>query len=177
MDKELITKNLTLSYTQESDLEDVHELHSIPEVDQYNTLGIPTNIHVTSVYLDEWIENRKRRTQFVFSIRLKSTDQFIGLMAITKSHYKYQKGEVWYKLHPSFWGNGYATEALKRLVEFGFETLNLHRIEAGCAVENIGSIKVLEKVGMIREGRRRENLPLKSGWSDNYDYGILRDEF
>jgi len=54
-------------------------------------------------------------------------------------------------------------------LDFGFNTLKLHRIEAGCAVNNLGSIKVLEKVGMLYEGRERKTLPLKSGWSDNFE--------
>jgi RimJ/RimL family protein N-acetyltransferase len=57
-------------------------------------------------------------------------------------------------------GKGYGTE-VNRVLDFGFNDLNLHRIKAGCAVENIASIKVLEKVGMIREGRGRQLLPLK----------------
>lgn len=62
------------------------------------------------------------------------------------------------------------------MLEFGFTELNLHRIEAGCAVENTGSIRVLEKVGMIREGRKRKVLPLKNGWSDNFHYAILSSD-
>jgi RimJ/RimL family protein N-acetyltransferase len=61
-------------------------------------------------------------------------------------------------------------------MNFGFKTLKLHRIEAGCAVDNIGSIKVLEKAGMTKEGRRREILPLKSGWSDNFEYAIVETD-
>jgi RimJ/RimL family protein N-acetyltransferase len=56
------------------------------------------------------------------------------------------------KLHFDHWGKGHGTEAVNRVLDFGFNDLNLHRIKAGCAVENIASIKVLEKVGMIREG-------------------------
>ncbi|WP_319804126.1 GNAT family N-acetyltransferase [Chryseobacterium oryctis] len=59
------------------------------------------------------------------------------------------------------------------MINFGFENLNLHRIEAGCAINNIGSINVLEKVGMFREAHTRKLLPLKSGWADNYGYAIL----
>ncbi|MEL6484029.1 MAG: GNAT family protein, partial [Bacteroidota bacterium] len=62
-------------------------------------------------------------------------------------------------------------------LKFGIEKLKLHRIEAGCAVENVGSIKVLEKSGMALEGRRREILPLKSGWSDNFSYAILESDY
>ena len=69
---------------------------------------------------------------------------------------KYKNAEVWYKIHPDFWRQGYATESLRAVIEYGFETLKLHRIEAGCAVNNLGSITVLEKAGMTREGRGRQ---------------------
>ena len=60
-----------------------------------------------------------------------------------------------------------------RIIEFCFNELKLHRIQAGCAVDNISSIKVLEKSGMTKEGRGRQVLPLSNGWSDNYEYSIL----
>lgn len=62
------------------------------------------------------------------------------------------------------------------MIRFGFDNLNLHRIEAGCAVNNIGSIKVLEKAGMVREGKVRQVLPLKTSWSDNFLYSILETD-
>ena len=62
------------------------------------------------------------------------------------------------------------------MLDYGFDTLKLHRIQAGCAVDNIGSIKVLEKVGMTKEGRGRQILPLKNGWSDNFEYSILETD-
>jgi RimJ/RimL family protein N-acetyltransferase len=74
---------------------------------------------------------------------------------------------------PHFWGQGIATEVVEAIIFHGFNTLKLHRIEAGCAVNNIGSIKVLEKAGMKKEGRKRLCLPLKHGWSDNFEYAII----
>jgi len=88
--------------------------------------------------------------------------------------------EAMHQLHSipaDFWNKGYATEAVKAILRFGFHDLKLHRIDAGCAIENLGSIKVLEKVGMKREGHRRKILPLKKGWSDNYEYAILEEEY
>ncbi|MDC1259516.1 GNAT family N-acetyltransferase [Flavobacteriaceae bacterium] len=73
---------------------------------------------------------------------------------------KYKRAEVWYKIHSDYWNKGYATESLKAIINFGFETLKLHRMEAGCAVDNKGSFTVLEKAGMVREGRLRQVLPL-----------------
>ncbi|HMB61757.1 MAG TPA: GNAT family protein, partial [Eudoraea sp.] len=75
------------------------------------------------------------------------------------------------------WGKGYATEAVRAVLKFGFRVLKLHRMEAGCAVDNIASIRVLEKVGMQMEGQRRKVLPLQQGWSDNYEFAILDTDF
>src|SRR5690606_5789365 len=92
---------------------------------------------------------------FTFAVRLNSNNEFIGLVGIVLGKSKYQSAEVYYKYFPNQWGKGYATEVLNDLIDFCFKELRLRRVEAGCAVENVGSIKVLEKVGMIREGRKR----------------------
>ncbi len=89
---------------------------------------------------------------------------------------KFWTGEVWYKLRVEDWGQGFATESLSRVLDFAFEDLKLHRVEASCAVDNLGSRKVLEKVGLLRDGRKRQVLPLKSGWSDNYIYDIIKTD-
>ncbi|MEL7146066.1 MAG: GNAT family protein, partial [Bacteroidota bacterium] len=58
-----------------------------------------------------------------------------------------------------------------------FDQLKLHRIEAGVAVDNQRSIRVLEKAGMTREGRKRKVLPIRGDWYDNYHYAILEEDF
>ena len=89
---------------------------------------------------------------------------------------KFKLGEIYYKLHPSYWGKGYATEIAKSLVKFGFEKMHLHKVEAGVQTENIQSIRVLEKAGMTREGLRRKILPIRGEWKDNYHYAIVEDD-
>lgn len=152
----------------------VHQLHALAAVDEYNTLGIPESIAETEVILQAWIQANQREDErgYTFVIRQLTNQAFVGLIALNLSNKKYNKGEVWYKLHPNHWGQGFATEALSKVLDFGFDTLKLHRVEAGCAVDNIGSVKVLEKVGMIKEGRKRAILPLKSGWADSFSYAI-----
>ena len=89
---------------------------------------------------------------------------------------KYNKGEIHYSLIPRFWNKGYATEAVLAILKYSFETLNLHRIEAGLATQNLNSIKLLEKVGMTQEGMHRKILPIRGGWVDNYSYAILEED-
>jgi RimJ/RimL family protein N-acetyltransferase len=95
-------------------------------------------------------------------------------MTLTADRFK--MAEIWYNLMPAHWGRGFATEVARRLIRFGFETLRLHRIEAGVATGNKRSIKVLEKAGMTIEGIRRKILPIRGEWVDNYHYAILEDD-
>ena len=145
---------------------------------EFNTMGIPESISKTKNIILEWLEkeNAKPRQSFIFCIKLIETNEFIGLIALNIGKPTYRIAEVWYKTHPSFWKKGYTTEALAEILNMGFTTLGLHRIEAGCAVDNIASIRVLEKAGMTREGRKRAILPIRGNWVDNYIYSILENE-
>lgn len=171
----LQSTRLDLHLLSLTDLDEVHKLHSFPAVDEFNTLGIPQNMAHTQSIIEPWILEHQKldAKQYTFTIRTKGTDDFVGLIVLKLGSIKFQNGEVWFKLNPNMWGKGYCTEALKLVLAFGFDELKLHRIEAGCAVDNVGSGRVLEKAGMTKEGRKRKVLPLKTGWSDNFEYAIL----
>ena len=149
----------------------IHALHSIPEVAQYNTIGIPKDLAATHEVL-------KPRLDTTNSLHLgwvlyDQNNTFMGEAAMVFSAPRFLKAEVSYTIHPDFWNQGLATEALKRLIQYAFEECQLHRLEAGVAVTNGASIRVLEKAGMQREGRHRQILPLTEGWTDNFSYAIL----
>lgn len=174
----LSSSRLKLRLISLSDLSVIHQLHSLAETDRFNTLGIPDNLASTKAIVETWVQDNQQPdiTNYTFAIEHKQSQQFIGLIALKVGNAKYKRAEVWYKLHIASWGKGFGTEALNCLLDFGFNGLKLHRIEAGCAVENIGSIRVLEKAGMIREGRKRQVLPLQTGWSDNFEYALLETD-
>ena len=75
-----------------------------------------------------------------------------------------------------YWNQGYATEAAGRVVEYGFETLDLHRIQAFVLPTNIGSVRVLEKLGFRREGVLRDYVLKWGEFQDRAIYGLLRGE-
>ena len=175
----LQTDRLNFKKVSKEDLNDIHELHSLPEIDKFNTLGIPETIHSTEKIINEWLtgQSSKPQTIYSFCLTLVKTKQFIGLIGLKMGKQNYKTAEVWYKIHLNYWSKGYATEALTKLIDFGFNDLKLHRIEAGCAVENIASIKVLEKVRMTKEGMKRKLLPIRGEWRDNYFYAILDEDY
>ena len=87
------------------------------------------------------------------------------------------QGDLGYDLAPRYWGRGYATEAARAIVRFGFEELGLHRIWSWCIADNVASARVMEKVGMRLEGRQRDKERFKGRWWDRLLYAILEDEW
>lgn len=179
-DLTLESKRLTLRPFRESDILKVHELLLRPESTEFNPTTYSDNEEETKKLVTSWqkeSELGELRKKFTFLIEILTDQKFVGIIGIDLVKLHYKNAEVWFKLSPEIWGKGYGTEALERIIKFGFEDLKLHRVEAGCAVDNIASYKVMEKSGMIREAHRRKLLPLKSGWSDNYEYAILEEEY
>ncbi|MBA7513089.1 hypothetical protein ES705_05099 [subsurface metagenome] len=174
----LQSERLVLKEISRNDMDKLHELNSISEIDEFNTLGIPATIEVTKEVYRPVIEDQKseKRKLFCWLASKKSNDEVIGVAGMKLSLDKFKLGEIYYNLSPDNWGQGYATEIAKTLVKLGFEDLKLHKVEAGVATENVRSIGVLEKAGMTREGLRRKILPIRGVWKDNYHYAIVEDD-
>lgn len=175
---EIQTERLVIKEILWEDVERVHTIHSIPEVDEFNTLGLPKDIEETKELIRSTIEEQSNniRKQFAWIVSIKKSGDLIGLCGMILSADKFKMAEIYYKLIPQHWGNGYATEIAKALINFGFDELKLHRIEAGAAVENIKSLRVLNKIGMTKEGIRRKILPIRGKWVDGYQYAIVEDD-
>lgn len=90
---------------------------------------------------------------------------------------KNDHAELGYWLGRDYWGQGYATEAARRMLHFGFTDLKLHRIHAVHLSMNPTSGKVLQKIGMQHEGRQREHIKKWGKYEDIELYGILRTEY
>jgi RimJ/RimL family protein N-acetyltransferase len=93
------------------------------------------------------------------------------------SNIEKNEGYIGYCLNRQFWGQGYATETARALLEFGFNKLNLHRIFATCDPANAASRHVLDKIGLTYEGHFRENVYCKGEWHDELFYAILEKEW
>jgi RimJ/RimL family protein N-acetyltransferase len=90
---------------------------------------------------------------------------------------EHQNAEVGYWLGQSYWGCGYATEAAREMLRYGFQDLNLHRIYASHFKHNPASGNVLKKIGMRHEGCQREHIRKWDQFIDSELYGILRHEW
>ncbi len=171
----LQTTRLLLTEITEGDIADIHEMNSFEAVARHNTIGIPNDIAQTKKQLQRIIEDRAnaKRTRYGWAIRMRKTNEFVGEIGMTLAAERFKMGEIYYSLHPEKWKQGYATEAVQAVLASAFDTLKMHRIEAGVDTENTNSIRLLERVGMQREGCRRKILPINGMWKDSYLYAIL----
>ncbi|MBW4630724.1 MAG: GNAT family N-acetyltransferase [Iphinoe sp. HA4291-MV1] len=87
------------------------------------------------------------------------------------------KGEIGWSLHPSYCGRGYATEAAQILLTYGFAHRKLHRITSICDTRNTASFRLMERLGMRREGHLRQSQSMKGSWQDEYMYALLHNEW
>ena len=122
-------------------------------------------------------QEREPRLKFQLAITLPDTGQLIGNAGIRIKTAGGHEADIGYELDPQHWGRGYASEAVRALVRFGFEELHLHRISAHCLAENVASARVLEKLGMRLEGRLRDSEHFKGRYWDTLHYAMLGHEW
>jgi [ribosomal protein S5]-alanine N-acetyltransferase len=174
---ELTTTRLNLRAMRMSDARDIFEYSCDPQVARHVLWEAHQNIHQTRAYIRYVLRQYRAGTPSSFCIELKDTGKVIGTIGFMWVSNENRSAEVGYSLSRSYWNKGIMTEALRETLRFGFDTLNLNRIEAQHECDNPASGKVMEHVGMIREGTLRQRLYNKSRFVDVELYAILRDEW
>jgi RimJ/RimL family protein N-acetyltransferase len=106
-----------------------------------------------------------------------SDKAFIGWCALVRWNPDYRSASMGYCLDDAAWGQGYATEAGRAVLQWAFDTLDLNRVQAETDTRNAASARVLEKLGFVREGTLREDCVVNGEVSDSWVYGLIRREW
>ncbi|MEZ4728322.1 MAG: GNAT family N-acetyltransferase [Caldilineaceae bacterium] len=114
---------------------------------------------------------------FQFAIAHRATDELIGDCALLVKSEDPRQAEIGFTLARQAQGQGLATEAVTALLNYLFQERQIHRVIAICDVRNSGSFRLLERLGMRREGHTIQGYWNKGSWTDEYQYAILRDEW
>lgn len=160
------------------DLEAVHSVANHPEVYRYQPFG-PNKTEETLTYL-RGVINRGRdspRRDYTLAIVPRATQELVGYASLWIINPEFRQAEIGFFLHPRHWGHGYASDATCLLVRHAFEALHLHRVYATADPRNSASRRVLEKVGMVYEGRLRDVMVIRDGWRDSDVYSVLQPEW
>ena len=171
----LTTDRLTLRPFEERDADDLYALQSDPFVLRY--WDSPP-----------W-EDRARVERFFATCRqmaeeesgtrlvVERDDAFVGWISLNGWNPTFRSASLGYCFTQASWGHGYATEAARALLTWAFDTLDLNRVQAETDTRNLGSARVLEKLGFLREGHLREDCVVNGDVSDSWVYGLLRREW
>lgn len=175
---ELETERLILREFRESDWPDVLAYQVDPlYLRYYEWIGRTPEAVQEFVGMFLAQQKERPRTKFQLAVTLKPDRQLIGSCGIRLAFANAHEGDIGYELSPRHWGRGYATEAARAIVRFGFTELKLHRICSWCIADNVASARVLARLGMRLEGRLRDKEYFKGRWWDTLLYAILEDEW
>ena len=171
----LKSERLTLREFHDNDFEAVHAYATDIDVVRYMDWG-PNSEAETRDFLDRAQSHASAnpRTGYELAVVQTATGGLIGGIGLHADGHKAMLG---YCFARSAWGQGYATEAARLLLDFGFESLGIHRVWAGCDSENAASLRVLGKLGMRREGCLRHDCQIQGEWRDTILFAILDDEW
>lgn len=158
---------------KKSDLDDIHEYMTKPEVSKYQTCGV-TSYEETKNYIDEML-NRDEHCMFNVIVDA-DIDKVIGSIQL-EHDMNNRSGEIEFVIHPDYWGNGIATDVANTMIKYGFKVLKLNRIWAQTHINNTASEIVLQKLDMKHEGILRQNVLLDDEYRDTLLYSILKEEF
>ena len=173
----LTTERLILRPMRQSDAEDMNRYAHREDVTEFLLWSPHPSLSYTREYL-RYIESRYVLGDFYdWAVIEKASGRMIGTCGFTSFNCSSDSAEVGYVLNPAYWGKGIATEALTRVLRFGFEELKLHRIEARFICGNDRSRRVMEKVGMTFEGVLREGMLIKGNYTDIGICSILQSEW
>jgi [ribosomal protein S5]-alanine N-acetyltransferase len=174
---QLETSRLLMRKVTFKDLEDMHSFTSSKEVTKYIPFPTHKNIETTRKFIDYILEQYQINKKLIWGIQLKETPKLIGTIEFISFETAHNKAEIAYVLSEDYWGNGIMTEAANEVIKFGFKTLNLTRIQAKTFKENIGSQKVLRKIGMTYEGTLRKSMFIKGKYQDINIFSVLKEEY
>lgn len=175
---ELASERLRLREFEPTDLQDVQRYTGDAQAVDHVAFG-PNQLVETETYLHRAIAAARvvPRRSYEVAITHDRTSELIGSIRLGLTSDLNRDASLGYFLRRDLWGRGLATEAAKLLVSFGFERLELHRIWATCSTENAASARLLEKLGVRREGHLREDVRVRGRWRDSYVYAVLEREW
>ncbi len=174
---ELETERLLLRRVVESDVNEVFALRSNAETMQYIPRPLVTSNEEALEHI-RMIEDKIVADEGInWAITLKGNSKLLGIIGHYRIKPEHYRSEIGYMLLPDYQGKGIVTEAIKKVVDYGFDQMNLHSIEAIIDPANTASAMVLEKNGFVKEAHLRENECYNGKFLDTVIYGLLESEF
>ena len=171
------TARLVLRRFTHGDVPDVLEFVAHPSVAKIVSERLPATVEGVRNYIDRQNAYQPFEKAKVFEIAIarKADGKVIGLLGFIRRDHR--QGEIGWVLGVEHRGQGYATEAASALIDYGFNTLGVHRIHADTNSDNLASRRLMERLGMRQEALLRDAVYEDGQWLGRCIYGILEDEW
>jgi ribosomal-protein-alanine N-acetyltransferase len=170
----ITTARLVLAQVQKADASALLSLRSDEKVMQYIDKERTRTIEEAAAFIKRITDDANNNEGITWRISLKEDPSTligtIGFWRIIKQHYR---AEIGYMLHPVHWGKGLMQEALNAVIDFGFNSMQLHSIEAHINPGNAASAGILEKMGFVREAYFKEDFYFRGKFLDSAIYSLL----
>lgn len=172
----LYTERLILRKIDKSDINELHICLSNDYISKYMLIDFDKSINSTKKMLDMILNGYKNDKPTPWGITLKEDGKLIGMCGFSSCNEVNNNAEVGYILNRDYWNKGIITEALCKVIDFGFNNMNLNKIEAKCISSNIASEKVMVKNGMSLDGILRSDRLHNGMYKDLKLYSILKQD-
>ncbi|MBP1967671.1 GNAT family N-acetyltransferase [Paenibacillus aceris] len=173
----LETERFVLRQIKQDDSKEIFQYFSMDEVTKFYDLESFTNIEQAEDLIRRWNQRFENNQGIRWGITLRSESRVIGTCGFHGWAKNHCKIEIGYELSPEYWRQGFMTEVILKINEFGFNNLGLNRIEAFVEPENMESRRVLEKVGFREEGILKEHFYWRSRFVDTVIYALLKKDY
>ncbi|CAA9460612.1 MAG: Acetyltransferase, GNAT family [uncultured Rubrobacteraceae bacterium] len=170
------TDRLILRKMTPGDADAVFAYASDPEVTRYVIWDAHRTIEDSRAFLDLTIRGYESGADPAWGIVYKGDHRFVGTCGFTSLEAEHARAEIGYVISREYRGRGLAPEAVRAMIRFGFERMDLNRIEARCIAENTASARVMRKAGMTHEGTLHQREFIKGSYRDMELYAILKSE-
>jgi [ribosomal protein S5]-alanine N-acetyltransferase len=172
---QLITENLILRETTLNDAPAIFQIFADDAVTKYHDLETATNIEQAKFLIQRRRERFQKQEAIRWGIATKEDNVIVGSCGYgIKNRFQ---AEIGYELAREYWRKGFMTEALSAIIQWGFEQLDLNRIEAFVMLENTASIQLLKKLHFVEEGVLREYGFWKGEFHDLKIFSLLKKEY
>lgn len=173
----LQTRRLLLREITPEDAPAVFAFRSDPEVQRYNG-GVMTDLDQASDLIAQMAAGYRQGTMLEWGVTLRGGDDTVlGIFGYANWSQAHRRAEIGYCLHRNHWRQGIAWESMHAMIAFGFQAMDLNRIHACPWVENIASVRLLERLGFQREGVLRDEYWEEGAFHDEALYALLRREY
>ncbi len=170
----LRTERLILREITLNDAEDFFVLRKNKEAMKYIDKPLHKSVSETQELIQKIIDDIKNNETIAWAISLKGNQKLIGTIGYHRIQKEHHRGEIGYMISPEYWNKGLVSEALVKVLEYGFTQMKFHSIEGVINPNNLISAKLLKKFGFIKEAYFKENYFFEGKFLDTEIYSLLR---